>query len=372
MCDSIKDNNNFLLLYVYYIIPIIKDTIITNGSTISWLNKTNIGNMFIPIPKSEEKIKEWTDKISKPFDDKIKKQDRINKIESLITKTIKNITENKKCEDVSLGDLCEIKSGKAINSENRIGSIYPYYAANGISGYVDEYLFDGKYIICAQDGSIGATHYVNNKFYASNHVWVLKVNKIHNFYLLSILKNLIDYTKLTSGSVIPKLTKEKISNIKIKLPLNKQLITDMNPLFEELEILQNEVSEADKLYKKYINELSEEALPNKISKNDNLSEESLLEISNKNNEPATPSLVGIHTEEPIIKVSKKKVSKNDKPEEPIIKVSKKKVSKKDDSNNSSEESLLGLTNKQILKDDDLIKTSKKKVIKKKVIIQNTI
>ena len=57
------------------------------------------------------------------------------------------------------GDIVDIKSGKAVNKENRIGTKFPYFASNGIVGYLDEYTHDGNYIICAQDGTIGATHY---------------------------------------------------------------------------------------------------------------------------------------------------------------------------------------------------------------------
>ena len=93
--------------------------------------------------------------------------------------------QGEKFEIVEIGDICDIKSGKAINSDNHNGTKYPYYAANGISKYVDEYLFDGKFIICAQDGNVGATHLVNCKFYASNHVWVLKIENINPYYVVS-------------------------------------------------------------------------------------------------------------------------------------------------------------------------------------------
>lgn len=137
------------------------------------------------------------------------------KLEEEIKNKIKDIGDNEECDEVELDKICEIKSGKPINNENRTGILYPYYAANGISGYVNEYLFDGKYIICAQDGSIGATHLVNCKFYASNHVWILKINNnINSYYVYNILKYYIDYSKITSGSVIPKLTKEKFLILK--------------------------------------------------------------------------------------------------------------------------------------------------------------
>ena len=224
-------------------------------------------NSQVPIPKSEAKIKHWVDKISSPYNEKNTKQQKIKELETYVQDRIKYISDNEECEQVKLGDICEIKSGKAIKKQNRKGSLYPYYAANGISGYVNEYLFNGKFIICAQDGSIGATYLVNSKFYTSNHVWVLKIKNINPYYIYCILKYNIDYNKITTGSVIPKLTKEKITNIKIPIPKNNQFITNLEPTFKEIEKLQKEVKLAEQLYKQYIKELSEEAIPPHLQPN---------------------------------------------------------------------------------------------------------
>jgi len=134
----------------------------------------------------------------------------------------KEIVCGKNYELKKLGDLCELKSGKAIKSTDRNGTLYPYYAANGISGYVDEYLFDGNYILCAQDGSIGATHLVNGKFYPSNHVWILEIKSVNIQYIYTFLKYIINYEKYVSGSVIPKLTKENLSKILIPVPKTQE------------------------------------------------------------------------------------------------------------------------------------------------------
>lgn len=58
------------------------------------------------------------------------------------------------------------------------------------------------------------------------------------------------------------LNKEILKRIKIKLPKNKKLIDDLNPMFQEIEEHQQAVKNADELYKKYIQELSNEAMPN--------------------------------------------------------------------------------------------------------------
>jgi type I restriction-modification system DNA methylase subunit len=231
------------------------------GSTLKHLSKDYLKDLKLPIPKSPAKIQEWVDKISAPYNEKNAKQTQIKELETFVQNRIREIGETEECEEVELGSVCEIKSGKAINSENRKGTLYPYYAANGISGYVNDYLFDGKYVVCAQDGSIGATHLVNCKFYASNHVWVLKINNVNSYLIYYILKHNVNYNEITSGSVIPKLTKEKISSIKLKLPKNKQLIQDLEPNFQQIEELQNEVKIAEETYKRLIQELSQEAMP---------------------------------------------------------------------------------------------------------------
>jgi hypothetical protein len=57
---------------------------------------------------------------------------------------------------------------------------------------------------------------------------------------------------------------EKIK-IKIKIPKDKKLINNLEPLFNEIEKLQIELKEAELEYTKLIKELSEEAIPtNKI------------------------------------------------------------------------------------------------------------
>ena len=101
--------------------------------------------------------------------------------------------------------------------------------------------------------------------------------------------------------------KEKLSKLLIKIPKNKKLIEDLVPIFNKIEKLQLETQEADILYKKYITELSEEAIPNnKIQiENDNTSEIS----ENVSNEEIIEDIVEEVVEEVIEEVKIKKVIK---------------------------------------------------------------
>jgi len=44
---------------------------------------------------------------------------------------------------------------KPIKSDDRKGEkrLYPYYGASGIIDYIDEYIFDGDYILLSEDGA---------------------------------------------------------------------------------------------------------------------------------------------------------------------------------------------------------------------------
>jgi hypothetical protein len=106
-------------------------------------------------------------------------------------------------------------------------------------------------------------------------------------------------------------------NLKIHIPKNKSLIDNLNPLFQEIERLQMELKEAETLYKQLINELSEEAIPSNIKKqNTEIKEDS-------------GTVVQIKTEE-IIEQPKKKIIKFKKAENSEIIEQPKKNNKKEE------------------------------------------
>ena len=118
-----------------------------------------------------------------------------------------------------------IQTGLPVRNDFRSeNGIYPYYGANGIIGYMDEFTHDGTYLVVAQDGYIGNHYVVIGKFWASNHNWVMKLDESQIIY--DYAKSVLDiwnYTYLVTGAVIPKLTKEALKSIKIPLPpLEKQ------------------------------------------------------------------------------------------------------------------------------------------------------
>ncbi|AUZ83785.1 restriction endonuclease subunit S [Methylophaga nitratireducenticrescens] len=56
----------------------------------------------------------------------------------------------------NINETCEVLDSKRIplNSQDRSirQGLYPYYGANGVQGYIDDFIFNGEYVLLAEDG----------------------------------------------------------------------------------------------------------------------------------------------------------------------------------------------------------------------------
>jgi len=234
------------------------------GSTLKHLSKEYLTNLKMPIPKSKEKIIEWVNKISKPYDKKYKNDKLIMKIEAEIKDNIKNIIKNEDCDEVELGSICEyIKTGKNKTPDDKKGTLYPYYGTADITGYTDYYLFDGKHILVARNGTMVNCFLVEGKIFPSDHIFIIKNKEQYNIsFIFYLIKELCkEIQNKSNGSTIKGISKENLSTIKIKLPKNKKVIQNFDPLFLEIEKLQTKMKESNLLYIKLLKELSEESIP---------------------------------------------------------------------------------------------------------------
>ncbi|AYX91061.1 restriction endonuclease subunit S [Staphylococcus cohnii] len=102
----------------------------------------------------------------------------------------------------------------------KVASIYPYYGATKIIDYVDDYLFDGKFILVGEDGTVQTeeghpfVQYVWGQFWVSNHAHILKGKNLSDEVLMLILNN-IDIQPYITGAVQPKISKKNLNSIKI-------------------------------------------------------------------------------------------------------------------------------------------------------------
>jgi len=291
----IKTKNN---KYIYFLIIGNMNLLIDgfSGSVLKNISKEYLKNLQIPIPKSEHKIKEWVDKISEPYDKKIKKEQELKELEIEIQNKIKDIIENEECEEVELGSICEIMYGKRITQKKNQGTIYDAYGGGNIMSYkVDEYNRDGITYKISRDGlSIhNCICKVYGKIFLNDTALSLKsTNKnITDNYIgeyLLINKEYI-YKNCSHGSAQLHIDIDRLMKFKIKIPNDKKLIIDIENIIHKIEALQIKIKENETLYNQYIQELSNDSMP-KISI-----------INQSSNE--------VIVEEPKFEIIKKKVKK---------------------------------------------------------------
>lgn len=129
----------------------------------------------------------------------------------------------------NIGKECDVLDSKRIpiNSlerSTRKGK-YPYYGANGIQGFIDDFIFEGEYILLAEDGgnfdqweSRPISYLVSGRFWVNNHAHILKAknnNETRFFHFSLVHKNI---TKNINGGTRAKLNQADMRDIELLLP----------------------------------------------------------------------------------------------------------------------------------------------------------
>lgn len=101
---------------------------------------------------------------------------------------------------------------------------YPYFGANGQVDTVGDYLFDGDYILLAEDGGYfddprrGVAYRAGGKFWVNNHAHILRSERgVLESYLCPVL-NSLDWMEFVSGTTRLKLTQGGMQRVQIPLP----------------------------------------------------------------------------------------------------------------------------------------------------------
>ena len=127
-----------------------------------------------------------------------------------------------------LGDIIDIFDSKRVPLSNRQRSVmekkYPYYGAATLMDYVDNYIFDGVYVLLGEDGTVmdekgyPILQYVWGKFWVNNHAHVLKGKGVFSDeYLYILLKN-TNVASIVTGAVQLKINQNNLTGLKIMIP----------------------------------------------------------------------------------------------------------------------------------------------------------
>jgi type I restriction enzyme S subunit len=129
-------------------------------------------------------------------------------------------------EIVTLAEVCEFLDNqrKPITAKDRVVGPYPYFGANGVLDYVNDYLFDEELVLLAEDGGFfdaperGVAYRVSGKCWVNNHAHVLRPKKnIDVNYLGYVLKQ-YDIRSYVTGATVKKITQKAARQLRIPLP----------------------------------------------------------------------------------------------------------------------------------------------------------
>ena len=101
---------------------------------------------------------------------------------------------------------------------------YRYYGAQGIIDYIADYIFDGEYMLIAEDGenlnsrTQPIAQIVNGKFWVNNHAHIVRTNDKANMYLVMLILNNLNISSYVTGAAQPKLNQDNLKRISIYLP----------------------------------------------------------------------------------------------------------------------------------------------------------
>ena len=132
-----------------------------------------------------------------------------------------------------------------VKAADRKPGPYPYYGAQGIVDYVDDYIFDGIFLLVAEDGenlrsrNEDIAFMASGKFWVNNHAHILRANSDTATRFLNYAINYSDISGYITGSTIPKLSQRSLRSILIPSPppaAQEEIVSFLGALDDKIEL----------------------------------------------------------------------------------------------------------------------------------------
>ena len=122
---------------------------------------------------------------------------------------------------------------------------YPYYGAQGIVDYVDDFIFDGTFLLVAEDGENLRSRNENiafmarGQFWVNNHAHILRADSDAGTLFLKYAINSSDISGYITGSTIPKLSQRSLRSILVPCPpptVQEEIVSLLGSLDDKIEL----------------------------------------------------------------------------------------------------------------------------------------
>ncbi|MBL0702680.1 MAG: restriction endonuclease subunit S [Sulfurospirillum sp.] len=254
-------NTHFIFMYYWLInnAPYIEKQ--SSGSTFSEASTSLMKSLNIKLPSIKEQ--KAIANILSSFDNKIellKEQNRTletlsqtifkewfvdfnypNATGEMIHSEIGNIPKGWRVGKVK--DIVNIYDSKRIplsaREREQIKGIYPYHGATKIMDYIDKYIFDGTYLLLAEDGSViddngyPILQYVWGKFWVNNHTHILQGKNGFSTELLYVLFKKSKVASIVNGAVQLKINQTNLLKYCV-LIANDVVLSNFNNLIKPI------------------------------------------------------------------------------------------------------------------------------------------
>lgn len=254
--------------FLYYLIcsPLIRNPAIKSmvGSSGRQRVQTDVvANLDIELPPIEEQRK--IGGLLKAIDDKIELNNKINNnLEQQAKALYKdwffdftpfstdgNLPDGWRLGTVS--DIIQLHDSKRVPlsgaERDKMAKIYPYYGATSLMDYVDNYLFDGIYLLLGEDGTVVDSlgfpilQYVYGQFWVNNHAHIItgkegfSVEELYLFFSLTNIKSIV------TGAVQQKVSQQNLKKVPAIIP-SKDVLSAFDeliqPIFSQIRNLRDE------------------------------------------------------------------------------------------------------------------------------------
>lgn len=264
-CYGIRAKEGIDSIFLYYLIKnsVRKLKAITHGSVFDTITRDTFANIEVAIPdiKTQHRIA----KMLADIDDKVENNQRINnnleqQAKALYKDWFFNFSPFSSDGNLpddwrlgTVGDIIQLHDSKRVPlsgaERDKMAKVYPYYGATSLMDYVDNYLFDGIYILLGEDGTVVDSlgfpilQYVYGQFWVNNHAHIItgkegfSVEELYLFFSLTNIKSIV------TGAVQQKVSQQNLKKVPAIIPSKEALgafdeITQ--PIFAQIRNLRDE------------------------------------------------------------------------------------------------------------------------------------
>ena len=236
--------------FVYYFLKTLNWENFASASAVPGINRNTVHKELVCFPdiKSQKKIAG----ILSLLDDKIETNQNIN--DNLLAQAqmlYKQFFPYSVQDDLpdgwrigTVGEIIEIHDSKRIplsgaDRAKMEKKIYPYYGAASLMDFVDNYIFDGKYLLLGEDGTVvddagyPILQYVWGQFWVNNHAHILTGRLGYDVESLYMLFKQTPVKSIVTGAVQPKISQANLRSIQVVIPPEHNL-REYNDLVEPL------------------------------------------------------------------------------------------------------------------------------------------